>query len=295
MHRFLRAVGFSQYTTRVKCRELYDYVIKNSDNKEYVAGDEDTVHTEYHKSFGENMGLTVDMEYDKDGNGNINYCFPYLYGHGVSSEEDVSVERHTDKESYAGVCDDIKVGVVLIFYLQNSIPYLRCLKDNLLPFRGTTLTLSALSCQGTIMMPIAKNDVDKARVKKLSSNRNRLIASARSGNEEAIESLTLEDMDTYTTISKKIHQEDVFTLVDTYFMPYGLECDLYSVLGEITSLQVVRNTYTDEEIYQMTITCNELSFDLGINKLDLLGEPQIGRRFKGTIWMQGHVNFPESV
>ena len=55
----------------------------------------------------------------------------------------------------------------------------------------------------------------------------------------AIESLTLEDMDTYTTISKKIQKEDVFSLVDTYFMPYGVECDQYSILGEITECRKV--------------------------------------------------------
>ena len=49
-------------------------------------------------------------------------------------------------------------------------------------------------------------------------NRNQLIAAARQGDESAIESLTLEDMDTYTSISKKILTEDVFSLVDTYFI-----------------------------------------------------------------------------
>ena len=38
---------------------------------------------------------------------------------------------------------------------------------------------------------------------------------------------------------------------------------------------------------------NELTFDVGINKIDLLGEPQVGRRFKGNIWLQGYINFPE--
>ena len=52
--------------------------------------------------------------------------------------------------------------------------------------------------------------------------RNRLIQAARGGDEEAIESLTLEDMDTYTTISRRIQKMDVFSLVDTYFMPYGV-------------------------------------------------------------------------
>ena len=123
--------------------------------------------------------------------------------------------------------------------------------------------------------------------------RTQLIDAARKGDEEAIENLTLEDMDTYTTISRRIQKEDVFSLVDTYFMPYGIECDQYSVLAEIIECSLVKNKITEEEIYLMTLNCNDLIFDMCINKKDLYGEPAVGRRFKGIIWMQGFINFPE--
>ena len=209
-----------------------------------------------------------------------------------NNEESVLAEFCKD---FAGLCDDIKVGVSLIFYLQNMIPYVKAQNGNNLPIRGTTLTLSGLSLQGKIMMPIIKNEKDKQIIQKVSNNRNSLIAAARKGDEDAIESLTLEDMDTYTIISRKIHKEDVFSLVDTYFMPYGVECDQYSVLGEILDCNKVKNRLTLEEIYQMTISCNDLIFDICINAEDLYGEPQIGRRFKGSIWMQGYINFPEGM
>ena len=41
------------------------------------------------------------------------------------------------------------------------------------------------------------------------------------------------------------------------------------------------NKITEEEIYIMKIDTNGLVYDVCINKEDLLGEPQIGRRFKG--------------
>jgi len=49
-----------------------------------------------------------------------------------------------------------------------------------------------------------------------------------------------------------------------------------------------------EEIFILTIYSNEISFDVAINKLDLMGEPQVGRRFKGVIWLQGYINFPDT-
>lgn len=76
-------------------------------------------------------------------------------------------------------------------------------------------------------------------------------------------------------------------------MPYGVECDNYSVLGEILECRLVTNKVTKEEVWLMTLNCNDLQFDMCINKEDLFGEPEAGRRFKGTIWMQGFINFPE--
>ena len=154
------------------------------------------------------------------------------------------------------------------------------------------MTLSGLSIQGSIMMPIIKNENDRKKVNRVSRNRSHLIAAARQGDEEAMESLTLEDMDTYTAISKKIQKEDVFSIVDTYFMPYGVECDQYSILGEITECRMVQNQLSKENIYLMTVNCNDLLFDICINQADLMGEPAVGRRFKGVIWMQGFINFP---
>ena len=83
-------------------------------------------------------------------------------------------------------------------------------------------------------------------------------------------------------------------MVDSYFMPYGVECDQYSVLGEIKETRTVENFLTKEKVYIMRISCNDLEFDLCINDEDLLGEPAVGRRFKGNIWMQGYINFPDA-
>ena len=46
-----------------------------------------------------------------------------------------------------------------------------------------------------------------------------------------MESLTMEDIDMYTMISRRIQHEDVYSIVDTYLMPYGIECDQYSLMG----------------------------------------------------------------
>ena len=295
MHKYMRAIGFSSMKERKKIKELLTEVVMNSDARAYTLNNENVMLGEFRKNFAGEMGIAVCGEFDDEDKFIYDYYYPYLTGSGVTSYEDVSVERHAAKDSYAGVCDDIKVGISLIFYLRNMITYVKAQTTGKLPVRGTSLTLSALSVSGTVMMPIMKDEMQKERVKQDSVNRNNLLAAARKGDEDAIETLTLEDMDMYTTISRRIQKEDIFSLVDTYFMPYGVECDQYSVLGEIVDMRLVSNQITGEKIYILTICCNELTFDVSINIIDLFGEPQIGRRFKGVIWLQGYINFPEDI
>jgi hypothetical protein len=304
VHKYLRAIGFSKVGNREELQKVINEVVESTiikrplpigynAAKDIAADENDRVYAELSLDFAPNAGICVRGEFDENSTFLYEYYFPYLRGSHISSYEDISVERHAEKESYAGVCDDMKVGVSLIFYLNNMIPYKRLNAQNRLPIQGTYLMLSALSVDGTIMMPIIKNEQDKLKSKQATKERNQLIAQARMGDEEAIESLTLDDMDTYSMISKKIQNADVYSLVDTYFMPYGVECDQYSVLGEIRDVHFNTNIMTGEEIVFMTLECNELIFDLAINKEDLYGEPAVGRRFKGVIWLQGVISYPE--
>lgn len=294
MHKYMRAIGFSSLESHKKLQELLTEVVLKSDRRSITKNQDNVLIGEFCKDFAKGLGIAVCGEIDEEQRFTYEYYYPYLEGSGVTSYEDVSVERHAEKESYAGVCDDMKVGITLIFYLKNKIPYITAQTADKLPIKGTTLTLSALSVNGIVIMPIKKDEEQIQRVKQASATRNSLMAAARKGDEDAIETLTLEDMDMYSTISRRIQKEDIFSLVDTYFMPYGVECDHYSILGEILGIRTTVNQMTGEKIYILKICSNELTFDVSINIIDIYGEPQIGRRFKGVIWLQGNINFPEN-
>lgn len=293
MHMFMRAIGFSREMSR---SEFNDFIINSSvlaEKKSYTSRDDKTMTYEYCKEFADGIGICIRGEYDEEEKLHYDYSFPYLAGTGISSDEEVIVDRHAEKESYAGTCDELKVGVSLIFYLQNMVSYLKYRNSGRLPILPTSLTLSALSVEGSIILPIEKKKDERRQVRSITNNRNRLLAQARNGDEEAIENITMEDMDTYSVISRKILKEDVYSLVDTSFMPHGVECDQYFIIAEILECREVKNSLTGEEVYIMRLCANDLEFDTCINKADLLGEPVVGRRFKGVIWMQGHINYPE--
>ncbi len=97
----------------------------------------------------------------------------------------------------------------------------------------------------------------------------------------------------YSMISRRITDEDIFSIVTTHFMPCGVECDIYNIMGDILDVELRENSQSKEKIYVLTLETNGIILDVCINQADLMGEPAPGRRFRGIIWLQGLVHFEE--
>ncbi len=287
MHKFLRAVGFTDLRKK-DIEEIVNEIIDKPDMIRAAMDSEGNEFAELSKEYASNIGITVCGTYEEDDTFVVDYYYPYMRGTSITTHEQIEIEKHAEKESYAGVCDDVNLGVTLIFYLQNITDYMMERAGGT-DYNAKGAVLSGLSVEGKIILPIQKRpDYNRKRSYLKQNERNQLIAKAREGNEDAIENLTLEDMDMYTLLAKRIENEDVLSIVDSCFMPYGIESDQYSIIGEIIDCFETKNSKTNEVIYAMKIQCNNLNFDICINQKDLLGEPAVGRRFKGNIWMQGY-------
>ncbi len=292
MHSYLRAIGFSSLKKESEVNQLLQETFRDYTERNAVRLDKQSAFVEYTKEFADDMGITVCGEMDENGF-HQEYYFPYFRGTGISTREALTVEKQGSRESYAGVCEDMRVGVSLIFYVQNTAKYKKEQILNQLVQQNINTTFSGLSIQGKILLPVRKSEEQVISGREASVKRTQMMAKARMGDEEAIESLTLEDIDLYSMVTQRLHQEDVFTIVDTFFMPYGMECDQYQIMGIINHVTTVRNPYTGEFVYQMNLECNDMTFDICINKADLTGEPAEGRRFKGVIWLQGRINYED--
>lgn len=291
MHSFLRSIGFSKMKTRKDLDIILNQVMDRYDEKVLTEAESGQLFAQISKNFGCDMGISVCGEYDENDEFQMEYYFPYFKGTGITTQEKIMIDRHAGTESYAGACDDVRIGVTIIFYLQNGGEYKQQIGRGYRMPDMQPVTLTGLAKEGKILLPVQK-DKEQVRIEQEATRtRNQLMLEARSGDEEAIENLTMEDIDTYSMISKRIQTEDVFSIVDSYFMPYGIECDQYNVMGEIMDCSSFRNTYTGEEVFQMTLSCNDMQFDVCINVKDMLGEPAIGRRFKGIIWLQGQLHW----
>ena len=294
MHKYLSAIGFKHVESKKQLNKLLEYA-ENSFQWEKTVKIKDHMEiSERVKHFTKDMGLMICGTYDKDDHYEREYYIPFFEGKGSHKFEDMAVERHISKNSYAGACEYTGIGITIIYYLQNAVEYLSELNFSQFNQNAVSLTLSGLASEGKILLPVVQEKQSLIEKEESMKRHSKLIKEARSGDESAIESLTMQEMDTYSMISKRIETEDVLSIVSTYFMPCGLECDQYSVLGEILKYERRENSLTKEQIYVMTLDCNGLEFDVCINAEDLIGEPEIGRRFKANIWLQGKMNFEEA-
>lgn len=316
MHLFLRAIGFADFDESQEEKLIESAAMQKPDNNAFIKKCEYFGRAELLIPISDSTGISVYGKLDA-GKFKPLYYYPILMGSTKCDNEELSAERHYDKESFEVVCEDIKAGVTLMFYMQNCLDYLNfrasqakiakkhkgavefCLdrknaaeKEGI---AGKKVVLSALSVGGMIILPATKKQgstrVLSPREAAKEAARKNLIAAAKNGDQDAIESLTIEDLDTYTTISRRIVNEDVLSIVETSFMPCGVECDQYAVIGEILEIERQTNVITDETIIIMKLDCNDIIFDMAINAADLVGEPAVGRRFKGSVWLQGEVLF----
>lgn len=248
MHEYLRAVGFSDIKGKAELKHLLQMTEESYQSERTSGNRNGKDFSERKKEFAPGMGIMLRGEYDEEENYQRDYYFPYFQGKQEKLYDTVTVERHAEKESYAGVCDDLSLGVSIIFYVQNVADLLNEQRLNQLSSCTVTLRFSGLSTGGKILLPVVKGMTEEENMDAV-LQRTKLIQAARDGDEEAIENLTLEDMDTYSMISRRIADEDVFSIVSTYFMPYGVECDHYSILGEILDYELVENSLTREQIY----------------------------------------------
>lgn len=291
IHSYLRSIGFSELNRNVDLYKILEDVINHPDeqalNKD-LYGNEFACFSKY---FGENIGISVCGNFMSDDEFRMEYYYPYFHGSNITTYEPVEIERSASRESYMGICDELKLGVPLIFSISNVIDVLRERKLNKNYVNADNIVISGLGYSGKILFPTAKTPQMAEITQKSSEKRMNLMQKARDGSKSAIENLTLNDMDTYASVSRRIMKEDILSIVESSIIPYGVESDQYSIIGEITNFYQIKNQVSQEPICIMTLLCNNLKFDICINTRHLIGEPEIGRRFRGRIWMQGYLNF----
>ena len=289
MHKFFRAAGFSEYTTDGTIYRFIRGMVERPENlaARLSLGD-GAMLLEYRMPVNQYVGICAAIIHSGSEFSEIQYYYPYFHTGEISSDAACSLERHTAVETYSGIIDEYNIGLSLIFFVTNPMDYrIQADFNESNEFRGTSLT--AFANEAVVLLPVVPQEDyfdDPGSI----FEDEQLLEAAREGDENAIETLTRSDIDMFHQISERIESEDLYSLVDQSFMPCGVECDQYSIIGVITELGSLVNELTQEELWMLKVSCNDVEFWLCIRKDDLTGEPMIGRRLKGKIWMTGKVN-----
>ncbi len=291
MHAYLPAIGFGQIKKKSQLQQLLSSVQSFPDQVRTIRLDEESSLVVYTKEVAPNIGMMICGEEDMQGSFQMEYYAPYINSDVCSSQAECSIERKSAREAYDGVCDDERLGLNLIFAVNNFMEYR---KYQVLQGFYPTVTgvcLSALCIQGKILLPILKRPETARLARKKEQGRQKLIEAAREGSQEAIDSLTIDDMNLSNKVGRLLNSCDIYTMVESSIMPCGMECDRYTIIGEIMSVVLLVNEISKEPLCQMDVMCNNISIRVLVNRAGLMGEPMVGRRFKGDIWLQGMANF----
>lgn len=291
MHTYLESIGFSRIRNRREMDQILRDTVLHYDKRNVFRTEDGRLYGEYRKEFATDIGICVCGEFDDKGDFRLEYSYPYFAGVTVSMFQNVDFEKHAGEESYAGAMEDPRIGATIIFYLNN----MGQMRDALGIENSTNdekpIRLSALAKEGTILLPVLKTAKDEEIHQKKQEDMFRLMKAAKSGDEDAIEILTTEEMENYSIMTQRLEKEDLLSIIDSCFMPYGIECDQYSVIGNIISCERVKNLYTNEWVWQMQVESCDVYYDLCINENRLEGIPAVGRRIRALIWLQGSVVF----
>ena len=326
MHKYLRAVGFSEFVKKSQVDEFFDKNLKDENLiSTYMTGDM-RVCDQYNIVVCNGAGVSVIGEQEKNSLTEIDFYYPYLKGYDYTLIQECTIEKHSDKESYAGIIDDYRMGIALIFYLTNGNVYNSLLKKyKFSDIKIDRIFLSALSVEGRIILPVMNKGVARnefADKVKLNNNFDDGLADIDDFDDledlddmdnRPISERLIDGLDRFSdgldskeisigigiklphNISSaqemRLKNEDLYSIVETSLVPHGIECDKYQIVAEILSVTKKTNVFTEETMYEMRVATMGLQFNLMINEKDLDGEPLPGRRFRGVIWLLGEIEF----
>ena len=106
MHKFMRTVGFSMYQKKQDMAKLLKRLVKEAEMTGHLAEQEGSRLCELRAEVAPGMGVAMIGEMSPKGTFSREYYFPYVKNQDVSSEAECSIQRHTERETYAGLLDE---------------------------------------------------------------------------------------------------------------------------------------------------------------------------------------------
>lgn len=285
----ITAIGFSEIDKKYTLEQIVAEILDKPTTQQASRRNNKDIVAEYVKEFGKDMFVMVRIvmhSEDKEAKIEVEQCEPYLRSSYTIDVEELSVEAIDDEFNYYVICEEKETGIQFIFWLQNVIEYVEALAHKK---TFNQVKIAALAMEGTIVLPIEKDEEDEAEEKEEKEKIKVMLQRAREGDEEARAELEAEEKEMDDQLKERMYQEDFLSIMSGYFVPTTLVDANYAILGEIKEMTTRRNIKTGEEVYLFTLDVNDMPLEVMINKKQLIGMPSVGMRFMGTCWLQGTI------
>ena len=278
MDKYFRAVGFSQLQAGKQLDTLIQTSFRTCETKYRTELNKGDISLDCFKYYGKGIGLGLSGKMNKNNSVVLQKCFPFAESKCRVAALNVEIE-------------DINHDKLALFYDKKNLnQFVVKLQTSVLaPREIKKLSVTALSAKGKILLPLCVEKTHAAIKKQESKNLRKLIKRTCTGDPKAVKLLEEHIDKSSLAIKNRMHNEDFFSIVESYFQPNDESDFSYDLLANIIDVETIVNSMTDEKLYSMTLDVTGTKIQLYINHSDLIGIPTKGMRFWGVCALNGNV------
>ncbi len=297
MNPYLNCIGFKNISNKNMQKIIED--VKNNPDDRNIFGINDKLFIEYTKMYTNGIGLIIRGILDKQQEFIVQECEPYVTGDINIKIYDYYLDNIDD--GYAMVFDHEDSGNEIVIKLQDTVDYLKDSKffsnymhndenskDKNIK-HNKLINMVGLSLKGTIVLPVLKEKEEEEFQRLEEKYYKELVYKFKTGDIKAAEMLNLYIEQTSESIRERLMTEDFLSVVEGYFLPLENNSIVYSILGTIKHVEYIENKISNEEVCKLILDVTGTELQIYINKQDLLGIPEEGRRFMGLCKLYGKI------
>ena len=217
------------------------------------------------------------------------YYYPYVIGTTLTPAAKCEIYPRHDGLSVLGVWDYPAFGCTAIFHLVNAWDHMESLPLSGQELKPTGVRLSGLAADGMILIPMEKTEEDRKFQKKYLETMKRDEEAWAQGDFAASNRVMRQNDLSGRASMRMMGRDDLYSIIDTFFLPEGFESDTYQILGDIVAARQVSNDISGERVWILDVSVCGTIITVAVGASDLRGEPAIDRRFRGNIWLQGYI------
>ncbi len=289
---FLRLVGIEHDEKVDNIDELLESIVKEKEKvKKWLSSDNKKV-IDIEKRCSKDISLLTRSLITEDGKLDIVLFTPLASGYHLTKCENTKVSYNKNNIAAFGFTESENSRTPVSFIVSNVEDYQKAKKTNA---KVGGVYLTAYSIEATVILPIENQEGDQEVDENEEYNsdfiQNIVEKIEMDNDEEVLEMLEKELDEEMKVMRERLKSEDILSVLEVYFLPIEDFESMYSLLGIITEVEKQKLISSRGYIYRITVSSMSLSIDVYINERDLLGEPRVGMRFKGNVWVHGKIKF----